>query len=199
MLQIDPQAHERKTLYKLLTGLILPRPIAWVSTLSAEGVANLAPFSYFTIAAVSPPTLLFCPANHPDGSAKDTLRNLDACPEFVVHCVSEELAAAMNQTAAPYPPAISEFAAAGLTMAPSSLVRPPRVAEAKAAFECRLTERLAVGDGNVVLGEVVAIHVSEAVYVDGYIDLDALAPIGRLVGDGYVRATDRFAIGRPQG
>ncbi|HEY0739529.1 MAG TPA: flavin reductase family protein [Herpetosiphonaceae bacterium] len=199
-MQIDPASLTEREIYKILIGAVVPRPIAWVSSIGAEGTPNLAPFSYFNIACTDPPMLLFCPQRRGDGSPKDTLRNVQTTGEFVLHIVSEELAAAMNQTSAEYPYGTDELAATGLRAAPSILVAPPRVADAAVAFECRVEQIVHVGSergGEVVIGRVLQIHVRDDVYRDGYIVLDALKPVARLAGNDYARVTDTFSLQRP--
>lgn len=170
-----------------LTALVLPRPIALVSTVSAEGVGNLAPFSFFALGGSQPPTLAFCPTGGREGAPKDTLRNLQATGEFVVNLVSRAMAERANQASAPYPPAIDEFDAAGFGRAPSTVVRPPRVAETPAALECRVLHTIPIGTGpgssTWVIGEIVALHVDEhRLGADGLPDvgkLDLVARLGR--------------------
>lgn len=198
---IDPASLEPREVYKLLIGSVVPRPIAWVSTISAAGRPNLAPFSYFNIACANPPTLLFCPNRRANGAKKDTLLNVEATGEFVIHIVDEPSVAAMNRTSADYPPGANEFEIADLPTAPSSNVRPPRVATAPIAFECRLFQIVPLGDGpsggEIVVGRVVLIHVRDDVRAGTYIDLDALRPVARLAGNGYARVTDTFDLQRP--
>lgn len=198
---IDPSALEPREVYKLLIGSVVPRPIAWVSSVSAEGQRNLAPFSYFNIACANPPSLLFCPNRRRDGSKKDTLLNIEATGEYVIHIVDEAHVAAMNQSSAEFPREVDEFEAAGLLAAPSLVVRPARVAEAPIAFECRLFQVVPVSDapqgGEVVIGRVLLIHVRDDVRPDTYIDLEALRPVARLAGNGYARVTDTFDLPRP--
>ena len=198
---IDPSALEPREVYKLLIGSVVPRPIAWVSSISLEGQLNLAPFSYFNIACANPPTLLFCPNRRADGSKKDTLLNIEATGEYVIHIVDEAHVAAMNQSSAEFPRGVNEFEAAGLLAAPSLEVRPARVAEAPIAFECRLFQVVPVSDGpqggEVVIGRVLLLHVRDDVRPDTYIDLDALRPVARLAGNGYARVTDTFDLPRP--
>ncbi len=198
---LDPNKLPQKDRYKLLIGTILPRPIAWVSTMSREGKLNLAPFSYFTVASTEPMTLLFCPQVPSDsGRAKDTLRNIEQVPEFVINLTNEETAEAMNLTATTLPYGQSEFEWAGVTAVASETIRVPRVAEAPVAFECRLQQVVHVsqqpGGGAVVLGEVQRIHLRDDLYVDGYVLLEAFKPIGRLAGAGYTRVTDTFDLHR---
>ena len=198
---IDPASLEAREVYKLLIGSVIPRPIAWVSTISAAGLPNLAPFSYFNIASSNPPMLLFCPSRRANGAKKDTLLNVEATQEFVIHIVDEPAVEAMNRTSADYPPGANEFEIAGLESAPSTKVRPPRVAAAPVAFECRLFQIVPLGDeqpgGEVVIGRVVLIYVRDDVRVGTYIDLTALRPVARLAGSGYARVTDTFDLHRP--
>jgi flavin reductase (DIM6/NTAB) family NADH-FMN oxidoreductase RutF len=199
-MQIDPASLAERDVYKILTGTVVPRPIAWVASISQDGRPNLAPFSYFNIACTDPPLLLFCPQRRGDGSPKDTLRNVAATGEFVLHIVNEELAAAMNQTAAEYPAGIDEFAAADLRAASSAIVAPPRVADAAVAFECRVEQIVHVGSergGDIVIGRVLLIHLRDDVYQDGYTNVAALKPVARLAGNEYARVTDTFALARP--
>lgn len=191
--------------YAWMTQAIIPRPIAWVSTVSADGRTNLAPFSFFQAVCSNPPTLMFVPTNNRDGGKKDTLRNIEAVPEFVVNLVPHALAAPMNATAAPLPHGESEFDHAGVAPAPSAKVRPPRVAAAPVAFECTLdrivTIGAGVGAGNVVFGRIVALHVAEAVLgADGRsLDPLKLDLVARLSGDFYMRSGELFTITRPAG
>jgi flavin reductase (DIM6/NTAB) family NADH-FMN oxidoreductase RutF len=198
---IDPSALERQNMYKLLIGSVVPRPIAWVSTISPGGRPNLAPFSYFNIACANPPTLLFCPNRRADGSKKDTLLNIEATGEYVIHIVDEARVEQMNRTSAEFPPEVDEFEQAGLTPSPSRRVRPARVAEAPIAFECRLFQIVPVGDapsgGDVVIGRVLLVHIRDDVRPDTDVDLRALRPVARLAGSGYARITDTFDLPRP--
>jgi flavin reductase (DIM6/NTAB) family NADH-FMN oxidoreductase RutF len=199
-MQIDPAGLPRKEMYKLLTGSVVPRPIAWVSSISAAGVPNIAPFSYFNIACVEPPMLLFCPQRHPDGSPKDTLRNVTETGEFVLHLVSESLVEVMNQTSAQFPPGMSEFDQARVMRVPAERVVPPRVADAPVAFECGVEQIVRLGDAtgaDIVIGRVLLIHIADEVYRDSYVILDALRPVARLAGSDYARVTDTFSLPRP--
>ena len=162
--------------YKLLTSVIIPRPIAWVSSTSADGVDNLAPHSFFTVASTKPPIVQFTPT-----ARKDTLNNVEATGEFVVNFAAEELFAKVNGTGTNFPPEVSEFDAVGLTREPSLAVRPPRVAESPASIECTLHRIIEVGDCFVVMGDVVAVTVRPDVLADdGAPDFAALAPASRL-------------------
>jgi flavin reductase (DIM6/NTAB) family NADH-FMN oxidoreductase RutF len=199
-MQIDPATLERQAIYKLLIGTVVPRPIAWVASVNRESIPNLAPFSYFNIACIEPPMLLFCPQRRPNGTKKDTLLNVEATEEFVLHIVSEELAVPMNQTSGDYPHGTDEFEAAGLQAIPSNLVRPPRVANAPIAFECRVEQIVQVGGptgAEVVIGRVLLVHLRDDIWQNGYIILDALKPVARLAGTGYARVTDTFNLSRP--
>lgn len=201
-MQLKPNDLSFKDRYRLLIGSILPRPIAWVSTIDRDGVPNLAPYSYFTVAAREPMTLIFCPqvpSNEPR-EMKDTLRNIRQVPEFVVNLTNEETAGAMNLTATVLPAGHSEFEWANVTPIPSETIIVPRVAEAPVAFECRLQQIVTIsqgpGGGYVVFGEVTCIHIRDDIYQDGYVNLERLKPIGRLAGAGYTRVTDLFEMKR---
>lgn len=188
--------------YAWMINAITPRPIAWVSTISAPGVANLAPFSFFQGVCAKPPTLLFTAVNNRDGARKDTVRNIEQVPEFVVNVVPYALAEPMNATSVPLPYGASEFEACGIVAAPSARIRPPRIAAAPVAFECALDRIVRIGDGplaaNVVFGTILIAHVSESVLgPDGQIDPAKLDTIGRMGGDLYARTTERFALKRP--
>ena len=200
---VDPKEAGWLDTYKLLIGAIVPRPIAFVSTLSPEGVANLAPFSFFTGVSANPPVVCFCPMRRGGPYPhKDTLHNITITREFVVNVVSEEFAEHMNATSAEFPPDVDEFVASGLTPIPSDLVKPPRVKESHVHMECKLYLLVEVGgvpgSGNLVLGEVVRFHVDDQ-YVDGLkIDPEKLRAIGRMGGATYTRTTDRFDMVRPK-
>jgi flavin reductase (DIM6/NTAB) family NADH-FMN oxidoreductase RutF len=190
--------------YAWMTSVITPRPIAWVSTISGAGQVNLAPFSFFQGVCSNPPTLLFVPTNNRGGGKKDTLRNIEDVPEFVVNVVPHALASQMNATSAPLPHGEDEFVHAGLTTAPSSRVRPPRVAASPVAIECRLDRVVEVGSGvgagNIVIGRIVAMHVDDSVLnAEGRIDALKLDLVARMGGDDYCRTRDLFRIERPTG
>ena len=198
---IDPTSLEAREVYTLLIGSVVPRPIAWASSVGPEWQPNLAPFAYFNIASSNPPMLLFCPSRRANGAKKDTLLNVEATQEFVIHIVDEPAVEAMNRTSADYPPGANEFEIAGVAAVPSAKVRPPRVAAAPVAFECRLYQIIPLGDeqpgGEIVIGQVVLIHVRDDVRVGTYIDLEALRPVARLAGNGYARVNDTFDLRRP--
>ena len=200
---VDPAASSIHDIERLLVGVILPRPIAFVSTLSLDGVANLAPFSFFTAVCPKPPVICFCNSIRPrDGQKKDTLRNVEATGEFVVNVVSEDFAQQMVACSGDYPPDISEFDISGLTPIPSDLVKPARVKESRVQMECRLLQVVTVstepGGGSLVMGEVLRFHVDDSVIEQGRVDPNKLRPIGRMGGTEYVRTTDRFSMTRPK-
>lgn len=188
--------------YTWMTSTILPRPIAWVSTVAADGRTNLAPFSFFQGITSNPPTLMFSPVNTRDGVKKDTVRNLEQVPEFVVNLVSFALAEAMNATAATLPYGESEFERFGVKSAPSQQVRPPRVADAPVAFECKVQQVVTIGEGafaaNVIFGRILIAHLRDDVLdANGAPDVAKLDLIARLGGAGYARTTERFELKRP--
>jgi flavin reductase (DIM6/NTAB) family NADH-FMN oxidoreductase RutF len=188
--------------YQWMTSTILPRPIAWVSTISADGRTNLAPFSFFQGVTANPPTLLFVPVNNREGKKKDTVRNIEQVPEFVVNLVPHALAEAMNATASLLPYGESEFERFGVAQAASLRVRPPRVAAAPVAYECSLHQIVNVGSGplaaNVVFGSILAAHVDDAVLgADGYPDASKLDLVGRLGREDYATTRDTFSLKRP--
>ncbi len=202
-MEFADQALPWQSVYKLMTGAIVPRPIGWISTVDAHGVPNLAPYSFFNAVCSNPPTLLFCPAiRAKDHERKDTLKNVIATGEFVVNIVTESLAEALYLTSGEYPPDVSEFDAAGLTPAPSVAVRAPRVAESPIHFECKLDRIITIGEtpggASIVVGRVVHIHVADEVFIaPDKIDVRALKPIGRLAGTTYSRTQDLFDLKRP--
>jgi len=186
-----------------MIGVIVPRPIALVSTVSGEGQFNLAPFSFFNAICSNPPMICFSTGIRARPEPwKDTLRNIDRTKEFVANVVSEEIAEPMNLTSGDYPPEVDEFRVAGLTPVPSDLVRPPRVKESPVQMECKLHFFIDIsalpGGGSIVLGEVVRFHVDDAV-VDGFkVDPDKLGAIGRMGGTSYTRTRDRLDMIRPK-
>ncbi|MDX1645120.1 MAG: flavin reductase family protein [Thermoanaerobaculia bacterium] len=202
-----PQDLDITERYKLLIGCIVPRPIAFVSTVSATGVANVAPFSFFSGVGSNPMTLLFCPGNAADGSEKDTLRNAKPVAEggggdFVVNLAREDYVRQVVAAAEILPPEESEFTAVGLTEEESEIVRSPRVAESPVAFECRTLQVIRTNPGrpaggNVVLGEVVYVHIDDELLDDRMrVDPARLRAVGRMGGAGYSTTRDRFEIPR---
>jgi len=185
--------------YKLLGGLIVPRPIALVTTRSADGRSNAAPFSFFNVFAEEPPLIVLGLGISPSGGAKDTTVNIRDTGEFVVNLVDEAIAEAMNLCAIDFPPEVDEIEVAGLALAPSDKVAPPRIAQAPVSLECRRYLTLQPArERYLVLGRVVMAHVRDRVLDPATlrVDRDAYAPIGRLFGGGYVRTHDRFEIAR---
>ena len=189
---------EAPAIYRLLTGLVLPRPIAFVSTVSPDGVPNLAPFSFFTVASADPPVLAISIDLRYGHETKDTLSNIATSGEFVVNIASENLAESVNTASLDWAPDIDEFEKAGLTAVRDNLVvKPPRVAESPAQFECRHLQNVEFGKWTLVLGEVVAIRCREDL-LDARlrVDVAALNPLGRLAGNDYCRVGDRFTVER---
>ena len=200
---LDPKYQSFKDNYKIMIGSIVPRPIAFVSTISKDGVDNVAPFSFFNGVCSNPPTISFCPVRRgTDSEIKDTLRNIQDTGVFALNIVSESFAAEMVKTAIEYPVEVSEFDKTGLTPITCNKILAPRVSESKISFECELNQIIEVGDGSpgsgaLILGTIVLFHVDDDIYDHGRINLDLLKPIGRLAGsNGYVRITDRFDIER---
>ena len=188
---------------KLLNAAIIPRPIAWVSSISAGGQSNLAPFSYFNGVCSNPPTVMFSVGVRAGSFAsKDTYNNIVETGEFVINFVTEPLAQAMNITAVETLPEVNEFERAGLTAAPGTKVNVPHVAETPIYFECLLHEIVTVSDqpggAHIVIGTVIFMHFDDLIYREGYyLDIEAYQPIGRTTGPGYARTTDRFDLQRP--
>jgi flavin reductase (DIM6/NTAB) family NADH-FMN oxidoreductase RutF len=185
-----------------MVGSIVPRPIAFVSTQSESGEGNLAPFSFFNGVSSNPPCLMFSVTKKPDGSIKDTLRNILQIKQFVVNTVSEWMAEPMNHCSGEFPYGVNEMEKAGLTPIPSKFVKPPRCKEAAVQFECELERVVEVGDGlgsgTIVVGRIVLIHIHPKVYSQGHVLIDQLQPISRLAGNSYGRVNEIFDIKRPK-
>jgi len=198
-MDIDPAALEERDQYKLITGSILPRPIALVTTLGPDCV-NAAPFSLFNLVGTSPPMLIFSVCNQGNGSEKDTIRNLRRLPECVVHICSSAIAERMNVCATDFPADVSEFDMAGFTALASHKVRPPRIKEAPVQMECRVIKILDFGSehhNHVVFGEIVLFHFHDGIVDERYyVDILKLDPIGKLAGPLYTRVTDTFRMER---
>jgi flavin reductase (DIM6/NTAB) family NADH-FMN oxidoreductase RutF len=177
--------------YALLTSVIVPRPIAWVSSISAEGVENLAPHSFFTVACVNPPVIQFTSVGR-----KDSLNNIEATREFVVCTTPEWLFEQVNASGTDFPADVSEFEAVGVSREPSARVRPSRVAESPVALECVLQDTLSFGDSTVVFGRVVHAAVAENVLTDGWPDVRKLKPLGRLGANEWSRPGEVVQIDR---
>lgn len=198
-MKIDPLNFEG--FYRVLTGVVVPRPIAFVSTRSADGIVNLAPYSFFNAVAYDPPTVVFSSSRNVGGKSKDTLRNVEETGEFVVNVVVDDIAEAMNKTAAEFPEDVDEFEIAGLTSVPSDIVKAPRVAESPVNMECRLEQVVSIGsptEGHgLVIGTILLMHIRDDI-IDGHrIDQSKLNPTGRLAGNMYCRTSDTFELTRP--
>ena len=207
MVTYDSAACDARDTYKLMSGIVVPRPVALVSTVDEQGQVNLAPFSFFTGVGSVPPTVLFCPTlrratEHAAGHRKDTLHNVELTGEFVVNVVSEALAGAANATAAEVAPEVDEFELAGLTPLQSDVVKPPRVAESPAQMECKLLQVIYTGHvpgaGVIVLGEVLRFHVREDLVDHFRVDPVGLAAVGRMAGNTWVRTRDLLELVRPK-
>jgi flavin reductase (DIM6/NTAB) family NADH-FMN oxidoreductase RutF len=196
-MQIDPKTHSNADNYKLLTNLVIPRPIAWITSLGDDGLVNLAPFSFFNAVGSDPPYLAVSIGHRDDGTPKDTGRNIERRREFVVNLVTEELFAAMNLSAAEFPPDQSEVTAAELSTAPSVKIATPRLAASQVSLECRLHQTVALGRTNTLhIGEVVMFHVADQL-MGPRLHVNGFAPLGRLGSPSvYCRTTDRFDIPR---
>lgn len=197
---LDLTGPHRDDAYTILAGLVTPRPIALVTTQDAEGRVNAAPFSFFNVLGDEPPIVGICPGDRSPGVPKDTARNIRSTQEFVVNLVDEAIAAQMNLCAAALPPGEDELKHAGLTTAPSLVVRPPRIEEAPASLECRCHSIIEIGQNRLIIGEVLRVHVR-----DGILDPDtflvkpgAWAPLGRMQSPHwYCRTADVFEMKRP--
>jgi flavin reductase (DIM6/NTAB) family NADH-FMN oxidoreductase RutF len=211
-MDVVPSELAHRDLYHILISAVAPRPIAWVSTMSASGQPNLAPFSFFNAVCAKPPLLAFAPAlrmsdkPRPSGETsaapKDTLRNIRETGEFVINVVTYELGEAMNLTSGDYDASTDEFEIAKLASAPSRVVRPRRVTDSPVGFECKLHQILDFNHGpdggSLVIGEIVSIHVDETHLKEGRLDRNSLDLIGRMGGMQYTRTTQRFEMIRPK-
>jgi flavin reductase (DIM6/NTAB) family NADH-FMN oxidoreductase RutF len=200
-MQIEPKGKEVGELYRLMISVIVPRPIAFVSTVSKTGQPNLAPFSYFMGVCSHPPIIALSIIERASGP-KDTAQNIQDTAQFVVNLVTEDIAGKMNVASGDYPPGTNEFEVAGLTPIPSTSVRPPRVAESPVSMECRLYEITKVGNSPyasyLTLGEVVLFHVQDEFWKDGEVDVHKLRAIGRMSGPRYTKTRDIFEMPRPK-
>jgi len=197
-MQIDPSTLEERDQYKLMTGSIIPRPIALVTTLGEKG-PNAAPFSLFNMVGSDPCMLMFSVGNQGDGASKGTLQNIRYLPEFVVHICDESIAQRMNVCSTDFEHGVNEIEQAGFTAVPSVKVKPPRIAEAPVHMECKLIQIVQFGTRhNVVFGEVVMFHYRDGIVNDRYhVDVSKLNPIGRLSGSLYSKVTETFRMDRP--
>ena len=203
-MNVRPDELSYREFYRILIGAVVPRPIAWVSTLS-NGRLNLAPFSFFNAVSAKPPLLGFSPSlRWVDGrpAPKDTLRNIRETGEFVVNMVTFAIAEAMNLTSGDYESSINEFELAKLATRPSQVVRPPQVAQSPVSFECKVERIIDFGSeppsGSLVIGEIVSVHLEDEVLKDGRLDADVVDLIGRMGGMEYSRTTQRFEMKRPE-
>lgn len=195
-MQIDPSQHATADNYKLLTNLVVPRPIAWVSSQNPAGVVNLAPFSFFNAVGADPLYVIISIGHSDAGKSKDTANNIRVSGEFVVNLVTEDLFDAMNVSAAEFPSEQSELVAANLHPAPSVCIKTPRVAEAQASLECKLFSAQALGANTLFIGEVVMFHVADRL-LGPRLHINNFSPIGRLGSPSvYCRTTDRFEVQR---
>ncbi len=205
-MELDFAGLETRHAYRWMASSITPRPVAWVSSLSAEGVSNLAPFSFFQMVTAAPPTLMFCPLLQADGAAKDTVANVLATKEFVVNLVSHDQIDLMNATSFTYPPGVSEFERCAVPSAPSRRITPQRVLGAPVAFECKLSRVMPYPEDKpscyVVFGEVVYAHIDDSILdSQGYIDPMRINLVSRMGGNWYGRTAspENFELERPAG
>lgn len=199
-MELDLEGQHADRAYSILASLVTPRPIAWVTTLGPDGVVNAAPFSFFNVLGANPPIVGFCPGDRADGTPKDTARNIRLSHEFVVNLVDETVAEAMNVTAASLPYGVSELQAAGLTTAPSSVVKPPRIAEAPASLECTEWGTLQIGGNRLIIGLVKRVQVRDELFDPKTLRIrsELFHVIGRMASPNwYCRTTNRFEMKRP--
>lgn len=200
-MQFDPNELEYTAVYKLLTGSVIPRPIGWISSISDDGINNLAPFSYFNAVGDDPPHIMFS-TGRGNNTNKDTLNNVLATKQFVVNMVTEELTEQMNMTAQTVHSDVDEFELAGVTPIPSIKIKPRRVKESPIAFECELVHHYFLENHNhggacVIIGRIVMMHFVDDVLLDNYkINLENYKPISRLAGSGYAKIGEIFSVKR---
>jgi flavin reductase (DIM6/NTAB) family NADH-FMN oxidoreductase RutF len=200
-MQLDPRDLEQSAIYKLLTGAVIPRPIGWISSLSEDGINNLAPFSYFNVVGDDPPHVMFSTSQN-NYINKDTLNNVLANKQFVVNMVTEELVEKMNSTAEPIPSKESEFELASLTPIASVRIKPMRVKESKITFECELVHHYSLenhrnGGATILIGRIVMMHFDDTVLLENYkINLENYKPVARLSGANYSKIGEIFSIKR---
>ena len=199
-MKFDPSKISFTEVHKLMIGSIVPRPIAFVSTLSKNGKNNIAPFSYFNGVCSRPPTIMFAPARRGwDGKEKDTLINIRDNNQFVINIVSESFAEQMVMCSTDFDSDVDEFEISGLNPVPSNKVSPPRLLESKINYECELNQIVEIGEGDagsgfIVIGTIVLFHIDDDVYDNGHILLDRLEPLGRLAGNQYTRPNNNLEI-----
>lgn len=195
-MKIDPALHTEADNYKILTNVVVPRPIAWVTSLGETGVVNLAPFSFFNAVGSDPLYVVISVGQRDDGSPKDTARNINATSEFVVNLVTEDLLHAMNLSAADFPADESEVSGAGLQLEPAVKLRVPRLAAAQVSLECKLFKSQVLGSNTLYIGEVVLFHVADHL-MGPRMHVNNFTPIGRMgAPSAYCRTTDRFNLSR---
>lgn len=203
MFSINPKEQTERSNYKLLTGTLIPRPIAFVTTKSKDGIINGAPFSFFNIVSSNPP-MISVSVQRPGGRMKDTARNIYDNHEFVVHIVDTNNVEQVNMTAASLPATESELELAGLTPIESQVISVPGIKEAKVRYECKLVQALPLGgEGDVpgcdlFIGEVMLYHLDERIYDNTYINARELDAVSRLAGANYVKLGDMFELERPK-
>ncbi|MEH6940614.1 flavin reductase family protein [Bacillus sp. JJ722] len=202
MISIDPNALSERENYKFLIGSIIPRPIAFVTTVASDGTLNAAPFSFFNIVSSNPP-LISISVQRKNGKRKDTATNIVELREFVVHIVDETIVDQVNKTAAQIPPNESEIALTNLTVIPSTKIATSGIKEAKVRMECMLERVIELGGDNnngcdLLIGKVVHYHIEENLYNQGRIDQKALGAVSRLAGSDYAKIGEVFSIERPE-
>jgi flavin reductase (DIM6/NTAB) family NADH-FMN oxidoreductase RutF len=200
-MQFNPAEMDQSAIYKLLTGAIIPRPIGWISSISAGGLVNLAPFSFFNAIGDDPPHVMFSTVRT-NGRNKDTLNNVLETKQFVVNMVTEDTVGQMNKTAEIFPHHINEFDIAGLTAIPSTIVKPPRVKESPIQFECELVHHYALenakfGGAVLMVGKIVMFHFDESVLLENHkVNMETYKPVARLAGSNYAKLGEMFSIKR---
>lgn len=200
-MHFNPTELEQSAIYKLLSGAVIPRPIGWISSVSASGLVNLAPFSFFNAIGDDPPHVMFSTVRTGNHN-KDTLNNVLETKQFVVNMVTEETVVQMNETANVVAPEVNEFELAGLTPVPSMLVKPPRVKESPVQFECELVHHYALeghqfGGAVLMVGRIVMFHFDESVLLDNYrINMNTYRPVARMAGSNYTKIGEVFSIKR---
>ncbi len=200
-MELDLTGPHREDAYRILAGLVTPRPIALTTTVDLEGRVNAAPFSFFNVLGDSPPIVGICPGDQADGRPKDTARNIRLTHEFVVNLVDEAIAGQMNLCAATLPPGENELVSAGLTPMASSVVKPPRIAEAPASLECRSHSIIEIGDNRLIIGEVLRVHVRDGIFdpETWLVQPGAYQPIGRMQSPNwYCYTREMFEMKRPR-
>jgi flavin reductase (DIM6/NTAB) family NADH-FMN oxidoreductase RutF len=201
-IDVDPKDLGISDVYQLITRAVAPRPIAFVSSMSRDGVGNLAPFSYFNAGGANPPSVVFSPLRTRENAEKDTLRNIRETGEYVINVVPYRIRERMNITSAPFPPEVNEFEQAGFTPFPSVKVKPPGVLESPINLECRLFKVVSHGDGplsaNYIIGQVVYMRVCESVWMEETVHPPGIHAIGRMGADWYCRTESESLFELPK-